>query len=50
MIETRYITTYKGNGVVFCRKKMKEEEQIRGGGGIAASYNFNITDIFTNKN
>lgn len=49
MIETRYITTYKGNGVVFCRKKMKEEEQI-GGGGSAASYNFNITDIFTNKN
>jgi hypothetical protein len=49
MIETRYITTYKGNGVVFCRKKMKEEEQI-GGGGSAVGYNFNITDIFTNKN
>jgi hypothetical protein len=50
MIETRYMTTYKGNGVVFCRKQMKEEEQIGGGGGIAAGYNFNITDIFTNKN
>jgi hypothetical protein len=32
MIETRYMTTYKGNGVVFCRKQMKEEEQIGGGG------------------
>ena len=47
MIETRYIAKYKRNGVVFCRKKMKEKQKI---GGRVASYNFNIINIFTRKN
>jgi hypothetical protein len=33
----------------FVERKWKKKNKL-GGGGSAASYNFNITDIFTNKN